>query len=129
MHSHRHLFPMTLSSFFTPEPEPRWHDHGIVSPLDADLPAVRQAMESVGCRLEDSRHKMSRIIACRRVVPKAPFPRSHIYSTPRSGSTLQNPGPHPSFIRKECSSQRNNNDNSALLPAPVRLWQEKGGPV
>ena len=29
------------------------------------------------------------------------------------------------FLRKECSSQRNNNDNSDLPPAPLRLWPEK----
>jgi len=33
------------------------------------------------------------------------------------------------FLRKECPQQRINNDNPDLLPAPVRLWQEKGGPV
>ena len=58
--------------------------------------------------------------------PKAPFSETPIYDIHRSGYTLQNPCPHPSFIRKESSSQRINNDNSNLLPAPVRLWPEKG---
>lgn len=35
------------------------------------------------------------------------------------------------IFKKECSECRNNNDNSDLLPAPVRLWPEKRweGPI
>jgi len=63
-------------------------------------------------------------MACRGVKPR-------VSSCPKAEISLSTaPVTHCQILantlfKKECSEQLNNNDNSDLPPAPVRLWLEK----
>ena len=64
-------------------------------------------------------------MVCIGVVPKAPCPKAQIALSTAPATHCQILANTLFNFKKECSSQRNNNDNSYLLPAPARLWPEK----
>ena len=63
--------------------------------LGADLHAVRQAVESVGCRLEVSCQKGAALQPVDGSCPRCLLLKAPDYGIHRSGNTLQNPGQHP----------------------------------